>query len=96
MYAMYDGRKRCQPATSTPIIRIVKATSERLIRDVLRAGAVCEDLAEGVDHADPRRREVAVPVNLDVREVERIGAQHPEIGHVERESERNEESGERD
>ena len=36
-------------------------------------------LPKAFDEADPRRREMAVPVDLHVREVERIGAQHPEV-----------------
>ena len=60
------------------------------------APAPWSDFAERVDDADPRQREVAVPVNLHVREVERIGAQHPEVGHVDGQAQRNERCRRRD
>ena len=76
MYAMYDGRRLCQPPTKTAIMSSVNAISSDWCAMSCALDAMIE-LAESIFDANPRRREVAIPVNLDVREVERIGSQDP-------------------
>ena len=93
MYAMYDGRKLLPPVDQHGNHQHREGELHRLIGDrfaLLRRG---QRSVNGIDDAHPRRREVPIPVNLHVREIERIARQHPEVGHVGEEPERNQAAG---